>query len=484
MGMAGEEEFRGRADVYRSIFEMATDAIFIHDRQGAILEINRAAHERLGYSREEMLAMNVADIDLPEFSARMPERVRKIMKEGPTVFESAHRRRDGTVMPVEINARVFHLDGEEIFFSIVRDISRRKAAEEKIRESENKFRVLFETANDGIFLHDLDGRIIDVNKKVVEMLDYGRGELMDLRVMDFHPPEAKALSREAFAAISREGSVSFEIPFLRKDGTTFPAEVSSKIFDVGGRKVIQGIVRDMTERKEAEKHVRGYAEKLEASNRLKDLFTDIMSHDLLNPASIVYNVSTILAQKEHPRDAEEVQMIQRNARKILELIRNAATYARVESFDSIDMVDDDLVEIVRAQVESLKPILEEKKMACRCSLPAKAPVRVNPVIALVFENIISNAAKYSPEGSTIEVSIEEGGGEWITAVADEGPGIPDDEKSSVFERFRRREKKGVLGSGLGLAIAQRIVDLHSGTIRIEDNPGGGSRFVVRLGRAQ
>ncbi|MFC1657692.1 ATP-binding protein [Candidatus Moduliflexota bacterium] len=318
---------------------------------------------------------------------------------------------------------------------------------------------------------------------MVEMIGFDRAELMKLRVMDFHPPEAEALSGRAFAAISREGSVSFEIPFLRKDGSTFPAEVSSKIFDLGGRKVIQGIVRDMTERKEAERHVREYAEKLETSSRLKDLFTDILSHDLLNPASIVYNVSTILAQKEHPRDAEEVQMIQRNARKILELIRNATTYARVESFDSIERVDNDLVEIVDAQIESLKPILEAKMITCRCSLPAKAPVRVNPVIALVFENIISNAAKYSPEGSTITVSIEEGGGEWVTAVADEGPGIPDDEKAAVFERFRRREKKGVLGSGLGLAIAQRIVDLHSGTIRVEDSPGGGSCFIVQLRQA-
>ena len=76
----------------------------------------------------------------------------------------------------------------------------------------------------------------------------------------------------------------------------------------------------------------------------------------------------------------------------------------------------------------------------------------------------------------------EDAGEWVAAVADEGPGIPDGEKVSVFERFKRREKKGVLGSGLGLAIAQRIVYLHSGTICAEDNPGGGSCFVVRLPR--
>ncbi|MFC1657691.1 PAS domain-containing protein [Candidatus Moduliflexota bacterium] len=147
MGKRGKKDFHEGVDVYRSIFEMASDAIFILDSEGNFLEVNRAAHERLGYTREEMLSMNVADIDPPEFAARVPERMKSIMEKGQAFFESAHRRRDGTVMPVEINSRAFPLDGEEIVFSIIRDITRRKAAEEKIRESEKKFRVLFETAS-------------------------------------------------------------------------------------------------------------------------------------------------------------------------------------------------------------------------------------------------------------------------------------------------------------------------------------------------
>ena len=121
-----------------------------------------------------------------------------------------------------------------------------------LKESEEKYGNLFHNSNDGIFMHNLDGNIIDVNQKALDMFGYSKAEIMRCSVADLHPPEAIGASKYAFDRISRDGFVSFEIDFRKRNGDIFPAEVSSSLFEVRGEKVIQGIVRDISERRRAE----------------------------------------------------------------------------------------------------------------------------------------------------------------------------------------------------------------------------------------
>ncbi|MFA5802539.1 MAG: PAS domain S-box protein [Thermoleophilia bacterium] len=114
---------------FRTLFNQSTDGMFILDMKGNFIDINQTAHERLGYTKEEMLAMSVSKLDPPEFAVRVPERLAKIIKDGQAIFESAHLRKDGTAMPVEINSRIIDFRGQEAFFSVIRDISERKQAE-------------------------------------------------------------------------------------------------------------------------------------------------------------------------------------------------------------------------------------------------------------------------------------------------------------------------------------------------------------------
>jgi PAS domain S-box-containing protein len=472
------ESRRRVEEKFKTIFDMTNDAIFLLDMDGNFLDVNREAHRRLGYSRNEMLSMNVAQIDPPEFAARVPERLRELREKGQAVFESAHVRRDGTVMPVEVSARVLNFEGRPVFLSVIRDISRRKAAERELRESEEKYRNLFQHSNDAIFIHDLEGGIMNVNRRALDLFGHSLPQFQSLNVGDLHPEEDFAVSMEAFDAIVAEGYVNFDITFRRKDESTFPADVSSSLIELGGERFVQAIVRDISGRRAEEDAAREYARDLERMNHLKDLFTDILSHDLLNPASIVAHVSATLAAREHPRDVKEVEMIERNSRRILRLIKDASTYARVESEESLEKVERDLVAIVAASIEGLLPKMEEKGIQLKFEPRDEAPVVVNPMIEEVFENLISNAVKYSPEGSEIEVTIERKSDGMLVVVGDRGDGVPDEYKKNIFERFRRREKRGVLGSGLGLAIAARVTALHGGRIWVEDNPGGGSRFCV------
>jgi len=148
----------------------------------------------------------------------------------------------------------------------VQDISELKRFEEVLRENEEKYRNLFNQSNDGILLHDLEGNIIDVNQRVLEQFEYTRSEIMALKIFDLHPPGAHDTSQQAFKQISEEGFVRLEIDFKKKNGRIFPAEVSSSLFEIGGKKVIQGIIRDITKRRISEVKLR------ESEYRFRSLF--------------------------------------------------------------------------------------------------------------------------------------------------------------------------------------------------------------------
>ena len=142
----------------------------------------------------------------------------------------------------------------------VREFGKIEAERKKIlrslRESEEKYSKLFHSSNDAIFIHDLDGNIIDSNLKVLELFGYTKSEMSSIRVPMLHPAGALKKSKNAFDTILREGFVSFEIEFKKKSGEVFSAEVSSSLFEIGGQQVIQGIVRDITQRKLSEEALR------------------------------------------------------------------------------------------------------------------------------------------------------------------------------------------------------------------------------------
>jgi PAS domain S-box-containing protein len=178
---------------------------------------------------------------------------------------------DKGIIIVEITASPLR-DSDGIIIAgieIVRDITERKRIETSVKENEQKYSNLFNYSNDAIFIHDLDGNIFDVNKQCMNIFGYSKSELLKLHVMELHPPSALEIAKSAFKTIIKKGFVNFEIEFRKKDGTIFIADVSSSIFKVGGRQVIQGIVRDITERKKAEEELNKRAKHLE---ELNDLF--------------------------------------------------------------------------------------------------------------------------------------------------------------------------------------------------------------------
>ncbi len=283
----GEKALSESEAKYRALVEQSLQGIIV--TQGSPLRVvyaNTAFEEIIGYSLEELIALedSIDQLLYPADRKLVLERARKRLR-GESVPQSYEYRiihKSGVVRWVRNYASPIEYEGKPAIQSIIADITERKQAELALQESEEKYSNLFQYFHDLIILHDLEGNILDVNQQVIDQLGYSREELLQMKIADLHPPEAVEASHDAFETVIREGSVHFEIDLLRKTGEVFTAEVSSSLFNISGQKVIQGILRDITERKQAEQELKEREKRYRALFEKTNDAVFILSLDLIH----------------------------------------------------------------------------------------------------------------------------------------------------------------------------------------------------------
>ena len=236
--------FAKEAEQYRNVVEQAADGIFILDQQGRFLEVNESGARMLGRTRQGLVGRRVRELVMPE---DLPKHLAdwKALRQGKAfIAERRLKRKDGSGFPVEVSAKRLS-DGR--FEGILRDITGRKEAENTLRESEQRFRNLTAAAFEGIGISER-GKVVDVNDQLARMLGYRREELIGREVSVMVAPESRLLVGKAIQT-GHEGT--YEHLALRKDGTSFEAEVRAKTVMWGGRPVRVSAIRDITERKRA-----------------------------------------------------------------------------------------------------------------------------------------------------------------------------------------------------------------------------------------
>ncbi|NOZ58494.1 MAG: PAS domain-containing protein [Euryarchaeota archaeon] len=271
-----------------------------------------------------------------------------------------------------------------------------------------------------------------------------------------------------------------------KEGRKMVVEITaSPLREDGEAAGVIEIIRDVTATYSLQESLKASLERFKKTVKIKELFTDILTHDLINVANIVLlQCETILDREKCPDTRDDLKRLKRNVERLVGMIENAARYARLQSIESLEFRQMDLTEVLRSVVSTLEESAREKEIEIEVRVREPRPAMVNPNIESVFYNLISNAIKFSPSGRRVEVDILDEGRHYLITVKDRGPGIPDEEKERIFERFKRVEKGAVKGTGLGLAIVKRIAELHGGKVWVEDNPGGGSIFYVRIPKEQ
>jgi PAS domain S-box-containing protein len=464
----------------------ATDSIIATDLHGNLIYMNEATCRTRGYSKEEMLNMNLKQLVPPHIASLVDKRLRRIKKEGTIVFDSEHLRQDGGVFPIETTARTVNLGDRTIILSVIRDITERKKAEEALRESEERYRALLELGErigEAVVMLQDDERGIAMHVYASDewsrITGYSKEKLYNMSMADLihEPDREKALERHERRILGEVLPGLYETTIIRKDGTEVPVEATYAYSSYKGKPANVGYIRDISERKKME-------EQLIVTDRLASIgeLASGIAHELNNPLTGIIGFSELLLNKAIPEDVrEDLQVINREAKRTSQVVKNLLTFARKHETTK------QLVDINQAIKSVLDLRAYEQKVhniAIVTNFDPELPEITADIFRLqqVFVNIIINAEYFMVQShgrGTITITTKVKGNTILASFANDGPGIKKEHLRHLFDPFFTTKEVGK-GTGLGLSICHGIVTEHGGQIHAESEPGKGATFIVEL----
>ena len=364
-----------------------------------------------------------------------------------------------------------------------------RRVEETLRDSELRYRRLFESAKDGILILDADtGRIVDVNPFLIEMLAYSKGELVGKELWQIGVFKDIGASRSAFAELQEQGYIRYEdLPLETRDGLTRQVEFVSNSYLVGESRVIQCNIRDITERKRFEQTLQEKNIELENANLAKDRFLANMSHELRTPLNAIIGFTgTLLMKLPGPLNADQehqLSTVQASARHLLSLINDLLDLAKIES-GKVEIKYEPVVcqSVVEEVAAALRPLAEGKGLELKIKAP-KARLRIaadRRILSQILINLSNNAIKFTEKGQIqIELRTRQSNGHTLTLieVSDTGIGIRTEDQEKLFHAFQQvRTDHWSEGTGLGLYLSQKLAMLIKGKVEFESEYGKGSIF--------
>ena len=614
-----EQSLRRSEAKYRMLMEQASDGICITDGR-TVLDVNTRGCEMLGYERDELLGLDLAELNDPAGLGNAPLRLAEIRAGKTLVSERLLRRRDGTLLQVEVSAKaledgriqaiarditerkraeealrsslrqydellnsvegivweadartfrftfvskqaeailgypagqwlseesfwVDHLhdedrawavaacsmatraghshnleyrmvaaDGRVVWLrdmvtvtladgepaklrGIMVDITERKRAEEALRSTEQCYRDLVENAKDIIYTHDLEGRYLSLNKAGEEVTGYTREEAVGKSLAQVVAPEYLEKAREMVAKkLSGEGPTIYDLEIIAKDGRRVAVEVSSRLLYRDGQPVaVQGIARDVTERRQLEEQLR-QAQKMEAVGRL----AGGVAHDFNNLLTIIGGYTTLILRKMGPADPlrEKAEGVKEAADRAAELTRQLLAFSRKQILQPRVI---DLNELIHGTGTMLRALISEDYEIVTALQPGVGRINADPgQVEQILMNLLVNARDAMPGGGkiVIETADVDLGGDYASthiaarpgpyvmlAVTDSGTGMDAETQKHIFEPFFTT-KDVSKGTGLGLATVYGIVKQSGGSIWVYSEPGAGTTFKIYMPRVE
>ena len=477
------------------IMDHAVEPILWTEPAGRIFYVNDAVTHHLGYTREQLLTMHVWDIDpdYPRHSWRAHWEELKV--KGSLTFETRHRRQDGAVVPVEVRLKYLQHGNWEHGCAFARDITERKQAEAALRQSEQRFRAIFDSVNDAIFVHDLaTGAILDVNRRMCEMYGYTREEAIGLTVGALSSGDVPYTQQDALALIQKAAAGEpqlFEWQAQDKAGRLFWVEVNLRRATIGGEERMLVTVRDITERRRLQSELHQRNQQLAEEIRRKDEFLAVLGHELRNPLAPIRNAVYRIRHLRRVEPAVEHARttIERQVTHMARLVDDLLDVSRI-TWGKILLRKEllDLSELLSGVAEDYRPLLEAGVLSFDVRLPSRQlwvsadPARISQIVG----NLLQNAGKFTNAGGDVilELTADRGTQTAVISVRDTGLGIAPELLMRIFNPFSQMEQtieRSRGGLGLGLALVKGLVDLHGGSVRgTSAGPGCGSEFRVCL----
>jgi len=477
-----------RSSLLASVVQSSEDAIISKSLDGTVQTWNVAAERLFNYSSAEIVGRPISLL-IPADRAAEEERILARLQAGERIepFYTVRMRSDGSPVHVSLTISPIRDEAGEIIGAskMVRDITERKLAEEKLRESEARYRAIGEAIDFGVWMCDSEGRNTYASESFLRLVGITQEECSGDGWGHFlHPDEAEA-TIVAWKECVRTGGVwDREHRFKGVDGQWHSVLARGvPVKDEGGRILgWVGINLDISRLKQAE-------EALREGDRRKDEFLATLAHELRNPLAPVRNAVQLLHMKGPaiPELQWARDVIDRQMQAMTRLIDDLMDLSRI-SRNKLELRKErvELATVVQGAVETSRPLIEEQGHELVVSLPPE-PIFLNADVtrlAQVFLNLLNNAAKYTERGGRIDLRAERQGSDMVVSVKDTGIGISSEHLSKLFTMFSQVEgslARSQGGLGIGLALVKRLVEMHGGSIEAHsEGPGKGSEFLVRL----
>jgi PAS domain S-box-containing protein len=473
-----------------AIVDGTDDATIGMTLDGTIMSWNPAAERNYGYRSADAIGQSIGLVTAPDRPAEMAEMLDRVARGIPVTHHNTVRlRKDGTQRQVEVTISPIR-DGSGTVVaaaSIARDITGRLKAEER-------FRRLILAAPDAMVIVDSGGRIVLVNEQTERLFGYPAAELTGQPIEMLVPMPLRGqhvehrLSYFAAPQVRRMGT-GLELSGLRRDGSEFPIEISLAPLDTDEGTMASAAIRDISERRDAERALASARDEALAAAQLKSQFVAMVSHEIRTPMNGVIGLTALLLDTPlQPAQQRYAQAIRTSGRALLTIINDILDFSKIEA-GKIIIVEADfgLDELLESVVQVAAQAGRDKELEIVGYYPPGLPVAVRGDAGRLRQallNLLGNAVKFTEQGeilirATPVTDAPDGGLQVSFAVIDTGIGIAPDDLPRLFTAFSQVDAstdREFGGTGLGLPIASQLVELLGGRLDVQSQPGQGSQF--------
>jgi PAS domain S-box-containing protein len=488
---------------YRSLFDNSYTIMVLFDPEtAAILDVNSAACNYYGWTHDELTAKSAHDIAiLPK--QEIDDSIRRAKNGIQNRFYARNRLANGEIRDVEAYAIPVNIDGKDILCAIVNDITERNEIQEELTRSQIRYHLLADAAFEGIVIHD-NGIILESNKAIKNVLGYDANDILgkNFLKMVVHPDCMEKIMHK----ISSGYSKPYEVYAIKKDGTVIPVEILAHTIVHYGKKVRVAAMRDITDRKFAERKLKEYTEKLEIKNkeldaalikaeeatRTKTEFLANMSHEIRTPMNGVIGMTTLLLETDlNEEQLQYVNTVQKSGEALLDLINDILDISKIEAGKlELEQLPVNLNDIFEELALLLAVKANDKGIELICSPDPDVSTNIvaDPArLKQVLINLGGNAIKFTHKGEVAinasTVSETDSDVTLLFSVKDTGIGIPEGKIDLLFDKFSQVDAsttRNYGGTGLGLAISRELVEQMGGTIGVNSEKDKGSEFWFQL----
>jgi PAS domain S-box-containing protein len=478
---ARDDELRDSSARLQSIIDSAVDGIIVISAEGRIESFNRGAERLFGYPRSEVVGRNVSMLmPSPDHEAHDTYLANYLATGSGAIIgtgrEVTGRRRDGTTFPLHLSVGEMSIGGERKFTGMLHDLSPRVQLEERLRASEARWRSIIESAVDGIVVIDAHGRIEAFNPAAERLFGYSEQEVLGRNVAMLMPAPFREehdiyLARYLATGTRKIIGIGREVAGLRRDGTTFPLQLSVGEMKINGERKFTGILHDLSARVRIEEQLREQS----TLARLGEMAA-VIAHEVKNPLAGIRGAVQVIGGRlaEGSREAAMTKEIVARIDTLNDLMKDMLLYARPPQLRPAP------VEVARLAAATAELMLEDPVLkGVHVEVDGSAPpIDADPeLLKIVFQNLLVNGAHAMKGQGTIRVAVKTIDDACHIAFSDTGSGIPPEIREKIFTPFFTTKSRG---SGLGLPTVKRLIEAHRGTVSVECPPAGGTTISIQL----